>query len=209
MKYVILIVATLAIAASAFGELYEKKVKFDNEEKWTPLKVEFDDVNASAYLSEIYIGKVKKGVVRFANDENFSTKYDTFKVMTIEGASKEMSSAEHIVGMFQFTDIYPTTDTCEFELSFEISKELKERIAYGFVKPKDFVPAGGEVKNAGSLVSTKDADDPGYVDYMDQTDIGWSVGYDKDTGMVTVNGTSEAYIDFDSGCFDAGVVIVK
>jgi hypothetical protein len=209
MRYVILIAAVLAIGASALAEPYEKQVKFDDEEKWTPLKVEFGDVNASAYLSEIYTGEVKKGVVRFANDENFSAKYDTFKVATIEGGSKEMSSAEHIVGMFQFTGIYPATDTCEFELSFEVSKELKERIAHGFVKPKDFVPVGGEVKNMGSLVSTKDVDDPGYVDYMDQTDIGWSVGYDKDTGMVTVKGTSEAYIDFDSGCFDAGAVIVK
>lgn len=209
MRYVIIAAAVLTIAASAFAESYEKQVKFDDEEEWTPLKVEFDDVNASAYLSEIYTGEVKKGVVRFANDENHSTKYDTFKVTTIEGASKEMSSAEHIVGMFQFTDIYPATDTCEFELSFEVSKELKERIAYGFVKPENFVPVGGEVKHTGSLVSTKDADDPGYVDYMDQTDIGWSVDYDKDTGMVTVKGTSEAYIDFDSGCFDAGVVIVK
>ena len=209
MKYIVLIVAALAIAAVAFADPYEETVKFDEEDAWTQLKVEFDDVNAAAYLSEVFTGKVKKGVVRFANDENLSTKYDTFKVTTIEGASKEMSSAEHIVGMFQFTKIYPATDTCKFELSFEVSKGLKERIAYGFVKPKDFVPVGGEVKNAGSLVSTKDAADPGYVDYMDQRDIGWSASYDKDAGIVTVNGTSEAYIDFDSGCFDAGVVIVK
>jgi hypothetical protein len=209
MRYVILIAAVLAIAASVFAEPYEETVKFDEKEKWVPLKVEFDDVNASAYLSEIYTGTVKKGVVRFANDENLSTKYDTFSVTTIEGNSKEMTSAEHILGMFQFTKIYPATDTCEFELSFEVSKEVKERIAYGFVKPKDFVPVGGEVKNMGSLVSTKDASDPGSINYMDQTDIGWSVTYDKDTGIVTVKGTSEAYIDFDSGCFDAGAVIVK
>ncbi|UCE26141.1 MAG: hypothetical protein JSW52_07180 [Candidatus Coatesbacteria bacterium] len=209
MRYVILITAALAIAAVAFAEPYEEKVKFDEEEAWTSLKIEFDDVNATAYLSEIYTGQVKKAVVRFANDENLSTKYDTFKVTTIEGASKEMSSAEHIVGIFQFTKIYPATDTCEFELSFEVSKGLKERIAYGFVKPENFVPVGGEVKNMGSLVSTKDAEDPGYVDYMDQTDIGWSVSYDKDAGIVTVKGTSEAYMDFDSGCFDAGAVIVK
>jgi len=209
MRYVTPIAAALAIAAVAFAEPYEETVKFEEEEKWTPLKVEFDDVNATVYLSEIYTGQVKKAVVRFANDENFSGKYDTFKVTTIDGVSKEMSSAEHVVGVFQFTEVYPATDTCEFELSFEVSKEMKERIAHGFVKPKDFVPVGGEVKNTGSLVSTKDANDPGYVDYMDQTDIGWSVSYDKDAGIVTVKGTSKAYIDLNSGSFDAGAVIVK
>jgi hypothetical protein len=209
MRAVIFLTVAVMVAAAAYAEPYEKKIKFDEEEAWMPLDVNFDEVNASAHLSAIFTGQVKKGKVRFVNDDNFSTKYENFTVTTIEGASNEMPLEDRVVGVFQFVGVYPETDTCEFELSFEASKGIKNRIAYGVLNPKDFTVIGGAVKNAGSVVSTKDADDPGYVTYMDQSDIGWTVSYDKDTHMVTVKGTSEAYIDFDSGCFDVGVVIVK
>lgn len=208
MKAVISIALVLAAFSSVHADPYEQTVKF-GDEKWTTLEVKFDEAGATAYLSSVYTGQVKKGKVLFANDENLTPKYDTFKVTTIEGDSKEMAADDNVVGMFQFVNLYPETDKCEFTLTFPVSKELKQRLSYGLVSAANFVPVGGEVKNMGSVVSSKDAKDPGYVDYMDQTDIGWTVSYDKDAGTVTVKGTSKAYIDFDSACFDIGVVIVK
>jgi hypothetical protein len=209
MRAVIFLAIAALVAAAVYAEPYEKTIKFDEEEEWMPLDVNFDSVNASAHLSAIFTGKGKKGKALFVNDENFSKKYGNFTITTIDGASNEMPLEDRVVGVFQFVGVYPETDTCKFELNFEASKGIRNRIAYGVLNPKDFAVIGGAVKNTGSVVSTKDADDPGYVTYMDQSDIGWTVSYDKDTHMVTVTGTSEAYIDFDSGCFDVGVVIVK
>jgi hypothetical protein len=209
MRTTIFIAIALAVATAVCAGPYEKTVKYDTEEKWTPLNVKFDEVNAEAYLSEVYTGQVKKGKVRFADNTNYGTEYKNVTVTNVGGDSAEMSTENALVGMFQFIDVYPETDKCQFELKFAVSGELKNRIGHGLVKPANFVPVGGGVKNTGSVVSTKDAEDPGFINYNDQSDKGWTVSYDKDTGVVTLTGTSDAFVDFDSGCFDLGVIIVK
>ncbi|MCK5642767.1 MAG: hypothetical protein KAJ19_18305, partial [Gammaproteobacteria bacterium] len=191
MRSIILVVMALALATAVFAGPYEINLKFGDDDKWTSLNADFGEAwNATVNLSDVYVGQVKKGKVRFVDNESLSTNYENFNVTTIEGDTKEMSAEGSLVGMFQFVDIYPATDKCEFELSFEVTKDVRDRISYGLVKVENLVPVGGEVKNMGSLVSEKDAKGPGYVNYMDQTDIGWTVSYDKDSGVVSVKGTS-------------------
>jgi len=95
-------------------------------------------------------------------------------------------------------------------VKFELTKNLKVRIANGFLKIKDFVPVGGGVKNVGSVISKKCVGAPDKASYFEQTGVGWTVSYDADNDYVTLNGKiDQAYVDIESGRFAVGVATWK
>ena len=211
MRVILYGALALAIAIPAFAAPYEMEVKFDKDATFVDFAGDFGgDYNASVYLSNIYVGKEKKAKVFFVTPEHFENNPTEFEIVTIEGDHKGVTCGTNLIGMFQFVDIYPD-EGCEISVKFELTKNLKVRIANGFTKPGNFIPVGGGVKNVGSVISKKYAGGgPAKASYFDQTEAGWAVKYDADTGFVTLDGKiDQAFVDIESGCFDVGVATWK
>lgn len=201
----------LAIAIPAFVAAYEMEVEFGEDATFVDFEGNFgDDYNASVYLSNIYVGIEKDARVLFVTPEHYENKPTEFSIVNIDGDAVGVTCGTNLIGMFQFVDIYPADD-CEISVKFELTKNLKVRIANGFLKTKDFVPIGGGVKNVGSVISKKYAGGgPGKTSYFEQTGVGWTIAYDADSGYVTLKGEiDQAYVDIESGCFDVGIATWK